>query len=153
MGQLQWMWSLIPDSILVWVYYAFTFVGLALYIGSKLVRWIPLMGQWKLPAELVGVIVLCGAFWLMGGRDTEMAWRARVAELEAKVKEAEVQSKQVNTVIQEKIVYKTKIVKEIQIKVQERIVEVAAKIDAECKVDPVAIQILNDAAQPVGEKK
>jgi hypoxanthine-guanine phosphoribosyltransferase len=48
---------------------------------------------------------------------------------------------------------KTKIVKEVQIQIEERIKEVEKIIDAECKVDPVAIKILNDAAAPVGEAK
>jgi hypothetical protein len=50
--------------------------------------------------------------WLRGGYDTEMAWRERVSKLEAAVKIAEEKSQQTNTVIQEKIVEKTKIIKE-----------------------------------------
>jgi hypothetical protein len=109
--------------------------------------------QWKLPMELVGVIALAAGAYFMGGYGVQKAWLARVAELEEKVKAAEAKSAVVNTVVQEKIVYKTKIVKEVQIKIEERIKEVEKIIDAECKVDPVAIQILNDAAAPVGEAK
>jgi len=58
MSQFGWMLSLIPDSLFVWIYYAFTIVGVSLYIASKLVTWIPMMGQYKLPAELVGVVLL-----------------------------------------------------------------------------------------------
>ena len=67
MGQIQWMLSLIPDSIFVWVYYILTIAGVSLYIGSKLVRWIPMMGQYKLPAELVGVVLLVVGAYLFGG--------------------------------------------------------------------------------------
>jgi L-cysteine desulfidase len=49
--------------------------------------------------------------WLRGGYDTEMAWRAKVAEAEARVAVAEQQSKETNTVIEQKIVEKTKVIK------------------------------------------
>jgi hypothetical protein len=91
---------------------------------------------------------------LLGGHGIEMAWRERVAELEKKVQQAEAKSAQVNTVIQEKIVYKTKIIKQKEIEYIDRIKEVEKIIDAKCEVDPVAIDILNRAAaDPVKEAK
>ena len=41
-----------------------------------------------------------------------MQWRERVAELQAQVAKAELESNKVNTVVQEKIVEKTKVVRE-----------------------------------------
>jgi L-cysteine desulfidase len=49
--------------------------------------------------------------WLRGGYDTEMAWRAKVAEAEARVAVAEQKSQEINTVIEQKIVEKTKVIK------------------------------------------
>ena len=49
--------------------------------------------------------------WLRGGYDVEMSWRAKVAEAEARVAVAEQQSKETNTVIEQKIVEKTKVIK------------------------------------------
>jgi hypothetical protein len=103
--------------------------------------------NYKLPAELVGIVLFGAAAFLLGGYGTEMSWRQRVAELEAKIKEAEEKSAVVNTVIKEKIVYKTKIVKQKQIEYVDRIKEVAVQIDAKCEVDPEAIEILNKAAE------
>ena len=110
MSQFGWMLSLIPDSLFVWIYYILTIAGVSLYIGSKLVKWIPMMGQYKLPAELVGVVLLVIGSYLFGGHNVQSAWLARVAELEAKVKVAEEQSKQVNTIIETKIVTKVKVI-------------------------------------------
>lgn len=86
-----------------------------------------------------------GAF-LIGGLGTELGWRERVAELEKKVQEAEAKSAQVNTIIQEKIVYKTKVIKQKEIEYIDRIKEVEKVIDAKCEVDSAAIDILNKAA-------
>jgi hypothetical protein len=111
--------------------------------------------NYKLPTELVGIILFGSAAFLLGGYGTEMTWRQRVAELEAKIKEAEEKSAVVNTVVKTKIVYKTKIVKETQIQYVDRIKEVAVQIDKKCEVDPAAIEILNKAAEDPtkGDKK
>jgi hypothetical protein len=146
MGQIQWMLSLIPDSLFVWVYYILTIAGVSLYIGSKLVRWIPMMGQYKLPAELVGVVLLVVGAYLFGGHGVQQAWLARVAELEAKVKAAEEQSQKVNTVIQERVVTKIKVVKENVYVNREIIKEVAGKqLDASCSL-PKSTVSLHDSA-------
>ena len=146
MSQFGWIVSFIPDSLFVWIYYAFTIAGVSLYIASKLVKWIPMIGQYKLPAELVGVVLLVIGSYLFGSYGTEMTWRERVAELEAKVKVAEEQSQQVNTVIETKIVEKIKIVKENVYVNREIIKEVAGKqLDAQCTL-PKSTVVLHDSA-------
>lgn len=146
MSQFGWMLSLIPDSLFVWIYYILTIAGVSLYIGSKLVKWIPMMGQYKLPAELVGVVLLVIGSYLFGGHNVQSAWLARVAELEAKVKVAEEQSKQVNTIIETKIVTKVKVIKENVYVNREIIKEVAGKqLDASCSL-PKSTVSLHDSA-------
>jgi len=73
MGQLGWMLSLIPDNLFVWIYYIILTAGVALYIASKLVKWLPLMGQYKLPAELVGVVLLVVGAYFYGGHGVQQA--------------------------------------------------------------------------------
>jgi hypothetical protein len=146
MSQLNWMFSLIPDSILIWVYYLLLFSGFALYIASKLIKWLPLMGQYKLPAEIVGVVLLVVGSYFYGGYGVEVTWRERVKELQDKVKAAEEQSQKVNTVIEEKIVYKTKVIKENIYVNREIIKEVAGKqLDASCTL-PNSTVSLHDSA-------
>jgi hypothetical protein len=140
------MLSLIPDSLFVWIYYIILTAGVALYIASKLVKWIPMIGQYKLPAELVGVVLLVVGAYFYGGHGVQQAWLARVQELEAKVKIAEEKSQQVNTVIQEKVVTKIKVVKENVYVNREIIKEVAGKqLDASCSL-PKSTVSLHDSA-------
>jgi hypothetical protein len=70
----------------------------------------------------------------------------KVKEFEDKVKVAEQQSKEVNTVIEKKYIDRVKTVRETQYIMQEKIKEVEKLIDAECKVAPEAILILNQAS-------
>ena len=148
MGQLGWMLSLIPDSLFIWVYYIMLTLGVGLYIASKLIRWIPMMGQYKLPAELVGVVLLVVGAYFYGGHGVQQAWQARVAELEAKVKIAEEKSQQVNTIIETRVVTKIKVVKENVYVNREIIKEVAGKqLDASCSLPKSTISLHDSASR------
>ena len=146
MWQLGWITSLIPDSIFIWLTYGLFGLGILLYVASKLVAWLPIISQYKLPAELIGVVLLVIGSYLFGSYGTEMTWRARVAELEAKVKVAEEKSQQVNTIIETKIVTKVKVIKENVYVNREIIKEVAGKqLDAQCTL-PKSTVSLHDSA-------
>ena len=148
MSQIGWMLSLIPDSFFVWITYILFGIGGMLYTASKLVVWIPMIGQYKLPAELVGVVLLVVGSYLFGSHGTEMMWRDRVKELEAKVKIAEEKSQQVNTVIETKVVTKIKVVKENVYVNREIIKEVAGKqLDASCSLPKSTISLHDSASR------
>ena len=146
MGQFTWMFSIIPDAVLNWVYWSIIAVGITGMFAGWFSKWIPFYGKYVGILKPVGIALVILGVWLRGGYDTEMAWRAKVAEAEAKVVEAEAKSKETNTVIQTQYRDKIKIVKEIQVVVQERIAQEAEKMDAKCEVAPEAISILNQAA-------
>lgn len=151
MWQLNWLLSFIPDSIFIYITYVLMGLGLALYIASKLIAWLPIISSYKTPSEIIGVILLVAGAYIFGSYGTEMAWRERVKELEEKVARAEEESKKTNSVIQEKIVTKVKEIMVFQDKIKEVIVEKEKIIDAQCKVSPEAVAILNDSAR--GAKK
>jgi len=148
MGQIGWMLSLIPDTLFIWIYYIMLTLGVGLYIISKLVKWLPMMGQYKLPAELVGVVLLVVGAYFYGGHGVQQAWLARVQELEAKVKIAEEKSQQVNTVIETKIITKVKVIKENVYVNREIIKEVAGKqLDASCSLPKSTISLHDSASR------
>jgi hypothetical protein len=148
MGQIGWMLSLIPDTLFIWIYYIMLTLGVGLYIISKLVKWLPMMRQYKLPAELVGVVLLVVGAYFYGGHGVQSAWLARVQELEAKVKIAEEKSQQVNTVIETKIVTKVKVIKENVYVNREIIKEVAGKqLDASCSLPKSTISLHDSASR------
>lgn len=155
MWQIGWMVSLIPDSIFIWITYFLMSAGLGLYVLSKLVAWLPVISRYKIPAEILGVIILVIGSYLFGSHGTEMAWRQKVKDLEEKVAKAEEQSKQTNSIIQTKIVTKVKEIKVFQDRIKEVIIEKEKIIDAQCKVPDEALEILNSSAQnkPVEDKK
>jgi hypothetical protein len=152
MWQFQWMISLIPESILISIYYGALVVGIVAYIGSKLFKrfpfkYIPILGRFPFLSELVGVLLIAASCYLLGGYATEMAWRDRVKEVEAKVEVAKKESAEANTKLEAKRKEKQKVRVEYYTRVKERIVEKKVQIDAKCELDPNVLQIHNDAAQ------
>ena len=111
MEQISWMFSLIPDSILNWVYWVIIIAGATGVVAGWLGKWIPFYGNYVKILQPVGIVLLVAGVWLRGGYDTEMAWRAKVAEAEARIAIAEQKSQETNTVIEQKVVEKTKVIK------------------------------------------
>jgi hypothetical protein len=111
MSQIGWMIGLIPDAVLSWAYWAIIAAGVTGVLAGWLGKWIPFYGNYVKILQPVGIILLVLGVWLRGGYDTEMAWRDKVSKLEEAVKIAEQKSQETNTVIQEKVVEKTKVIK------------------------------------------
>ena len=111
MSQIGWMIGLVPDAVLSGLYWLIIAAGVTGVLAGWLGKWIPFYGNYVKILQPVGIVLLVLGVWLRGGYDTEMAWRAKVAEAEARVPVAEQQSKETNTVIEQKIVEKTKVIK------------------------------------------
>lgn len=150
-----WMLSFIPDAFFLWLSYTLVGVGVALYVISKIVKFLPVLSRYKFPAEILGIVTLTVGAYVLGSYGTEMVWRERVRALEEQIKIAEEKSKQVNTVIKEKLVTQVKEIKVFQDRIKEVIVEKEKIIDAQCKVPQEALDILNESARGVktGDKK
>ena len=111
MSQIAWMIGLIPDAVLSGLYWAIIAAGITGVLAGWLGKWIPFYGNYVKILQPVGIVLLVLGVWLRGGYDTEMAWRAKVAEAEARVAVAEQKSQETNTVIEQKVIEKTKVIK------------------------------------------
>ena len=111
MSQIGWMIGLVPDAVLSGLYWAIIAAGVTGVLAGWLGKWIPFYGNYVKILQPVGIVLLVLGVWLRGGYDTEMAWRTKVAEAEARVAAAEQKSQETNTVIEQKIVEKTKVIK------------------------------------------
>ena len=111
MSQIAWMIGLIPDAMLSLIYWIIIAAGITGVLAGWLGKWIPFYGNYVKILQPIGIVLLVLGVWLRGGYDVEMAWRAKVAEAEARVAVAEQKSQETNTVIEQKIVEKTKVIK------------------------------------------
>lgn len=145
--------SIIPTSLLIWVINIVLLAGIVGTIAGFFIKFIPFVNTYRLPVQIISIVLLVvGVYW-KGGYGVEMEWRSRVAEAEEKVRIAEQQAAEANANIKTKIVEKIKVVKEQQVIYKDRIVASADKMDQKCEVIPEALDILNQAAKTPGEGK
>jgi hypothetical protein len=147
---MMWMLAFIPDALLAWAINTVLIAGIVGFAASfffgYVVRWIPAIAPYHLLIQVVSIVLLVAGVYFKGGYSVEMAWRERVAELEAKIAISEQQSKEVNEKIVTVYKDKVKVVKEVQVVVQEKIKTVEVKIDSQCKITADTVDILNQAA-------
>jgi hypothetical protein len=147
MWQLAFLWSLIPDWLITVLVNGLIIVGLVGVCAAWIARWIPYFNLYRGPIQLIGVICLVLGVYFKGGADVERAWRERVQELEAKVAIAEKQSVEANKKLSEQLQQNKKLTQEVKNANQASIRANAEKINAECRVPDVAIELLNSASQ------
>lgn len=149
----MWMLTFIPDSILLGFVNAILYAGIIVSVLGFVFNF-RFLAPYRLIVQVVGILLLASGLYFKGGYEVEQKWRERAAELQAKIDAAEAKSKEVNTVIETKVVTKVKKIKDTQIKIQKEIVEKEKIINGECVVPAEAIEILNKAAEkPVGAVK
>jgi hypothetical protein len=141
----MWILHLLPDSFLIYVINGICVAGLVATVLGFFLGWVPFVGRWKLPLQLLGIALLVAGVYFKGGYSTEMEWRARVAEVEKKVAIAEAKAKKANSQVQTKIVTKIVKIKEKQQVVKERIQQNKEVINRECKLSDEAISIYNSS--------
>jgi hypothetical protein len=142
----MWFIALLPDSFMVFIVHTIFLIGFVGSIFTKFVSNIPFLSQYSNIIKPVALVTLIIGLYLEGGLANELRWRQKVKDLEQQVKLSEEKAKTISkeTVIEYKD--RVKVVKDVQIVIQERIKEVEKLIDTQCVIAPQAIEILNDAA-------
>jgi hypothetical protein len=144
MWQLQWMIGLLPD----WVFHALIAIGVVMIVASWILKRIPFINQYNFPIYILGTTLTIVAVWFSGGRDNQAAWEAKIKDMEARVEVAEAKSKEVNTVIETKVVERVKIVKE-KTNANKQIIKevVGAQLDAKCELPESTVVLINSASR------
>ena len=85
--------------------------GILLTVTAFFNKRIPVINQYRTPAQVLGIALLViGVYW-RGGYAVEQEWRERVAEVEARVAAAEAKSAEENVKIVTKVVTKTQVIR------------------------------------------
>lgn len=92
MSQLTWMLGFLPG----WFWSVLLIFGIVLVIASWAFKFIPFVGTYRLPMQIIGVISLLVSIWFLGAASNEEKWQAKVKEAEEKVKIAEAKSESLN---------------------------------------------------------
>lgn len=147
MWQLAVLWSLVPTWLITIMVNGLIIAGLVGISASWIARWVPYFNLYRGPIQVIGVICLVLGVYFKGGADVERSWRERVKELEAKVAIAEKQSAEANKKLSDQLNQNKRLTQEVKNANQAAVRANASKIDAECRVPDVAIELLNSASQ------
>ena len=154
----MWLITFLPDVMIALVIYTIMIAGAGLLIASGLTRWFPAVVAYRVPMQIMGVVIFSFGIYLQGGRANEAVWQQRVQDLEAKVAQAEAESAQATVKIVEKVVNKTQVVREkaqTEIQYIDRIVKEKEEIIKYVERCPVPAELLDahNRAAAMGEKK
>lgn len=146
----MWILSYLPT----WIFYAIVVLGILGVVASYVLSMVPLVNQYKIPLQVVSIVVIAFGVFIIGGVENELSWQAKVKELEAQVAVATAKSNETNTIVQQKVITKIQIVKQ-QVEVVKKEIEVQKEyINADCRVNPIVIDLYNKAvAEPAGVTK
>jgi predicted membrane metal-binding protein len=142
----MWILQLLPDAVILWFCNILLLVGLVLTVAGFFIHRLPFLYQYQLPFKVIGIALLALGVYFRGGYAVESEWRQRVTELEAQLKTAQEQSEKVNTVIQQRVVTKTQVIREKGDAIIQR-VEVMVPVESACPVPQEAIDVHNEAAR------
>jgi len=143
MWQLAYLWTLVPTVVITWLVNGLIIAGVVGVSASWLTKWIPFINTYRGPVQLVGIICLVLGVYLKGGADVEIRWRTQVAELQQKADLAAKQSQEANKKLSDKIKKNQQLTKEVKNAVKAGIKANAGKMDSQCTVDSVAIELHN----------
>ena len=148
----MWLLHWLPN----WIFYAVLIAGVVGLVISYLIRFlsfIPFLYVYKTPIQIGSILVIAVGTFMSGAIYDNNAWEARVKEMQDKVAVAEVQSKEENVKIVEKVVTKTQVIKtrgeDIIKYVDREVVKYDTKFAAggECEIPKEFIKSINDAAE------
>jgi hypothetical protein len=149
----MWILQFLPDALIIWVCNILLLVGVVLTVAGWFAHRIPVIYHYQLPFKIVGVVLLVLGVYFRGGVAVEQQWRERVHQLEEKLKLAEVESAKVNTVIQDRVITKTQVIREkadTLVQFVEREIfkdrEIVKEVN-NCPVPQEAIDVHNEAAR------
>ena len=151
----MWILHFLPDALILWFCNILLLTGVALTVAGFFVHRIPfpLLWQYQLPFKILGIALLVLGVYFRGGYGVEMAWRERVAEVEARLKAAEEQSTNENTRIETKTVNRTRLIRERGEEIVKYVDREVVKYDTKfmpggiCEIPREFIKAHNDAAE------
>jgi hypothetical protein len=132
----MWIINWLPEFVVHLIFLA----GIVGTIAGFVLGFIPFVSKYKLPIQIISLLLLSLGVYLEGGLAEKAKWELRVKEMEAKVAAAQAESQKTNVQIVEKIVTEKEFIKVKGAKVVEYIDREVKVFDSNCTVPEVAIK-------------
>ena len=132
----MWIINWLPEFVVHLIFLA----GVIGTIAGFVLGFIPFVSKYKLPIQIISLLLLSLGVYLEGGLAEKAKWEIRVKEMEAKVAEAQAKAAETNIQIVEKVVTEKEFIRLKGQKVIEYIDREVKVFDANCTVPEVAIK-------------
>ena len=126
-----------------WVWW----LGLLAGLSSIALAYLPPLKPYALLFKICGGVVVLSTIFIFGMLWSNSAWKQAAQELQARVDVAEAKSQTVNEVIQERVVYKTQVVRQRGEENIRYITREVVKYDNSCIIPPEFVTAHNTAAK------
>ena len=143
----MWILHLLPTALIHAVVLGMIFTGAAAYIVSELTTLLPGINPYAVLLRVSGIVLLLAGIYCYGGYSTEVEWRARVETANEQILKLEKTSTAATAALAKVVAQKQDTIATQETDVQKRINTLAPKLDTTCKLDPSAIDVLNQAAR------
>ena len=143
----MWILHFLPDTVIVWFCNILLLTGIITTVAGFFAHRIPLVTQYQLPFNVLGIALLVLGVYFRGGLAVEAEWRERVAAVEAQLKVAEQQSAKENTRIETRVVKKIEYITRRGQDIVQYVDREVARYDATCVIPGEFVQAHNRAAE------
>ena len=148
----MWLLHFLPDTFLQFIVNAVLITGvigtvLFCFFLNKILQFFPPLAPYYKALQIGSIVVLLAGVYFKGGYATEMIWREKVKEVEAKLAAAEAESKKETIKIQQKIVVREKVIREKGEDIVRYIDREIVKYDNSCIIPKEVIDTHNKAAK------
>lgn len=134
----MWLLKFLPD----WIFYALVLWSA---FGLLISKFIPDM--YRTIVRLTLVVLLLFGVYMVGGISNEQVWLERVAEMEAKVAEAEKESVKQSAKITQKVIVKQQLIRERGADIVTYVDREVVKFDTTCVIPKEFVIAHNKAAE------
>jgi hypothetical protein len=140
----MWILSFFPDFATHIIFV----IGALGVVAGFLLSFIPFISLYRIPIQIISILVLSVGLYLEGGLANEADWKMKVKDLEVKIANAEAKAEKVNTKIVTKVITKIQVIKDTTNANTKYITEYVAKdLDADCKLTTASVLLHNIASQ------
>jgi len=139
----MWIINWLPEFVVHLIFLA----GVVGTIAGFVLGFIPFVSKYKLPIQIISLLLLSLGVYLEGGLAEKAKWELRVKEMEARVAKAQAEAAAANATIITEVVKEKEYIKVKGDKIIQYIDREIKVLDDNCTVPDIAIKAHNLSAQ------
>ena len=143
----MWILLFLPDSIILWFCNILLLSGIVATVAGFYAHRIPGLWQYQLAFKIGGIALLVLGVYFRGGLAVETEWRERVAEVEARLAQAEKASAAANSQIEQKTQQQVTRIRQRMTYVRQYVDREVVRYNDQCVIPEAFVNAHNQAAE------